>query len=81
MIKAIVNIYLKDGVSDPKAKAVHNELETLKFNEVIDVRIGKQLIFELNETDKIKAEIRVKEMCETILANPVIEDYNIEIVQ
>ncbi|WP_187648516.1 phosphoribosylformylglycinamidine synthase subunit PurS [Nitrosophilus labii] len=78
-MKAIVDIYLKPGVLDPQGKAVHHALESLGFNEVNDVRVGKQIILTLNESDENRAKERVKEMCETLLANTVIEDYKIEI--
>jgi len=76
---AIVNVYLKEGVLDPQGKAVHHALESLGFNGVNDVRIGKQIVLQLEGDDKAKAEAEVKEMCETLLANTVIEDYSIEI--
>lgn len=78
-MRAIVDIYLKEGVLDPQGKAVHHALESLGFNEVKDVRVGKQIILTLDETNEEKAKQRVKEMCETLLANTVIEDYKIEI--
>ena len=80
-MKAIVNVYLKEGVLDPQGKAVHHALGSLGFNNVTDVRIGKQIVLQLNETDKAKAMKELKEMAETLLANTVIEDYDIEIVQ
>jgi len=78
---AIVNVFLKDGVLDPQGKAAHHALDSLGFSGVDDVRIGKQIIIKLDATDKVKAEAEaeVKEMCETLLANTVIEDYTIEI--
>ena len=75
----IVNVFLKDGVLDPQGKAAHHALDSLGFSGVSDVRIGKQIIINLNTEDKIKAEAEVKEMCETLLANTVIEDYTIEL--
>ncbi len=78
-MRAIVNIYLKEGVLDPQGKAVHHALESLGFNNVKDVRVGKQIILELNESDPKKALKEVEEMSETLLANTVIEDYKIEI--
>ena len=80
MIKAIVNVYLKAGVLDSQGKAVHHALDSLGFNSVEDVRVGKQIVLQLNETDKEKAMKDVTEMCEELLANTVIEDYNIELV-
>ena len=76
---ATVNVFLKDGVLDPQGKASHHALDSLGFAGVSDVRIGKQIIIQLDTEDKAKAEAEVKEMCETLLANTVIEDYTIEI--
>ncbi len=78
-MQATVNIFLKNGVLDPQGKATHHALDSLGFNSVNDVRIGKQIIINLDTNNKIQAEKEVKEMCETLLANTVIEDYNIEI--
>jgi phosphoribosylformylglycinamidine synthase len=76
---AIVNVFLKEGVLDPQGKASHHALDSLGFDSVVDVRIGKQIIIKLDTDDKVKGEAEVKEMCETLLANTVIEDYTIEI--
>lgn len=76
---AVVNVFLKDGVLDPQGKAAHHALDSLGFEGVSDVRIGKQIIIQLDTQDKVKAQTEVKEMCETLLANTVIEDYTIEI--
>ena len=79
-MKAIVNVFLKAGVLDSQGKAVHHALNSLQFGNVEDVRVGKQIILKLNETDKEKAMADVTKMCEELLANTVIEDYNIELV-
>jgi len=79
-MKAIVNISLKAGVLDSQGKAVHHALDSLGFNSVSDVRVGKQIVLQLDETDKEKAMRDVTKMCEELLANTVIEDYNIELV-
>jgi len=76
---AIVNVFLKEGVLDPQGKAAHHALDSLGFEGVNDVRIGKQIVLQLDTDDRAKAEAEVKEMCETLLANTVIEDYSIEI--
>ncbi len=80
-MKAIVNVYLKEGVLDPQGKAVHHALDALGFKGVNDVRIGKQIVLDLDAPSKEEAEKEVEKMCETLLANTVIEDYAIEIVQ
>jgi len=78
MTTAIVNVFLKEGVLDPQGKAAHHALDSLGFDGVSDVRIGKQIVLQL-DVAKEDAEAEVKEMCETLLANTVIEDYTIEI--
>lgn len=79
-MKAIINVSLKAGVLDSQGKAVHHALDSLHFEGVNDVRVGKQIVIELSETDKEKAMQEVGKMCEELLANTVIEDYEIELV-
>lgn len=80
-MKAIVNVALKQGVLDDQGKATHHALDTLGFKEIVkDVRIGKQIILELNSTNEDEARTEVSKMCEKLLANTVIEDYSIEII-
>jgi len=80
MKKAVVNIYLKEGVLDPQGKAVHHALDSLGFQKsVADVRIGKQIVLTLNSSTDEEARDEVTKMCEELLANTVIEDYDIEI--
>jgi phosphoribosylformylglycinamidine synthase len=76
---AKIYITLKSGVLDPQGKAVKHSLETLNFKEVKDVRIGKYIELKLDDMPKDKAECLVKEMCERLLANTVVESYRIEI--
>lgn len=80
-MKAIVNVYLKEGVLDPQGKAVHHALSTMGYNDVKSVRMGKQIVLELTTSDEAKAKAEVEKMCESILANTVIEDYVFEIVK
>ena len=79
-MQAIVNVYLKEGVLDPQGKAAHHALESMNFKGIEDVRIGKQIVIKLDTDNRDEAHKEVKEMCETLLANTVIEDYTIEIV-
>ncbi len=78
-MKAIVNVFLKPGVLDSQGKAVHHALDSLHFDTVKDVRIGKQIVLQLEQSDKEKAKADVEKMCEELLANIVIENYTIEI--
>jgi phosphoribosylformylglycinamidine synthase PurS subunit len=80
-MKAIVNVFLKAGVLDSQGKAVHHALDSLHFKNISDVRVGKQIILQLDTTDEAKAREDVTKMCEEILANTVIEDYEIELVK
>lgn len=78
-MKAKVYVTLKKGVLDPQGKAVMGALNSMNFGEVKGVRIGKFLELELDSTKKAEEEVRLKEMCERLLANTVIENYRIEI--
>jgi len=80
-MKAIVNVYLKEGVLDPQGKAVHHALDALGFKNILNVRVGKQIVLDIQSSSVREAKKEVENMCETLLANTVIEDYNIEIVQ
>lgn len=78
-MKARVHVMLKDGVLDPQGQAVAHALGALGFEGVGDVRQGKVIDLDLADTDAAAAEARVREMCEKLLANTVIERYDIEI--
>ncbi|SDJ41321.1 phosphoribosylformylglycinamidine synthase subunit PurS [Aliiruegeria lutimaris] len=78
-MKAKVTVMLKTGVLDPQGEAVKSALGSLGFQGVDAVRQGKVIELDLAETDAAAAEIAVKEMCEKLLANTVIESYSIEI--
>lgn len=77
---AKIYITLKKGVLDPQGKAVQHSLETLGYDEVRDVRLGKYIEVKVDCTRGDEVEIKVKEMCERLLANPVIEEYRFEII-
>jgi phosphoribosylformylglycinamidine synthase len=79
-MKAVVTVMLKNGVLDPQGKAVHHALDSLGFSGVDAVRQGKVIELDLAETDAAKAQQSVTQMCEKLLANTVIESYQIEIV-
>ena len=78
-MKATVHVTLKNGVLDPQGKAIENALGTLDFNGIEGVRIGKYIELNLAETDAVKAEAQVTEMCEKLLANTVIENFRVEV--
>ncbi len=76
MPKALVYVTFKAGVLDPQGEAVRGALSSLGFKGVNDVRVGKFIELELEESDDIHADL--ERMCQDLLANPVIEDYRIE---
>ncbi len=79
-MKARIHITLKNGVLDPQGKAIQQALTGLGFDAVEDVRQGKYIEVELSESDAEAARKKVSDMCEKLLANTVIENYDIEIV-
>jgi len=81
MYKAKVYVTLKSGILDPQGKAVKGSLQSLGYDEVKDVRVGKFIELQVNTQQKEVAEERIKEMCEKLLANLVIEDYQFEMVE
>lgn len=78
-MKARVFVTLKNGVLDPQGKAIGHALSGLGFAGVGEVRQGKVIDIELAENDKAKAKASLTEMCEKLLANTIIEKYDIEL--
>jgi len=72
---AKIHVTLKNGVLDPQGKAVHHALNDLGYPEVKDVQVGKYMEVRLAGVAAKDAEARVREMCERLLANTVIESY------
>ena len=79
-MKARVTVTLKNGVLDPQGKAIQGALKSLGFSGVDDVRQGKLIEIDLVGFDRVAAEAQVKDMCEKLLANTVIENYRIELI-
>ena len=79
-MKAKVFVTLKKSVMDPQGATVKHALDALDFQDVQDVRIGKMIEVSFGTNgDRTKIEAELKEMCDKLLANPVIEDYRWEI--
>lgn len=79
-MKIRVQVMLKAGVLDPQGKAIGNALATLGFNGIGEVRQGKLIELELAETDPAAVREQAEAMCKDLLANPVIEDFAIEVL-
>ena len=79
-MKATVTVMLKNGVLDPQGKAIGHSLNRLGFPEVGDVRQGKFIELTLSGTDKAKAKQQAEDMCRQLLANTVIENFSVEVL-
>jgi phosphoribosylformylglycinamidine synthase PurS subunit len=79
-MKVRVQVMLRREVLDPQGKAIGNALAALGFGGIAEVRQGKLIELELAETDPARAREQIEAMCKQLLANPVIEDYSIELM-
>lgn len=80
-MKAKVHVTLKNGVLDPQGVAIESALGHMGFNDVAGVRVGKYIELDIAESNKADAQEAVKQMCEKLLANTVVEKYQIELVE
>lgn len=81
MYYARVYVCLKKSIADPQGSAIKEALLSMKYSDVEDVRMGKLIEIKLKDTSKEEAEKSLKEMCEKLLANTVIEDYSYDILE
>lgn len=79
MLQAKIYVTLKAGVLDPQGKAVKSGLESLGYDCIEAVRLGKFMVINLKDMPLPQAKTQLEEMCRRLLANPVIEDYRFEI--
>jgi phosphoribosylformylglycinamidine synthase len=78
-VKIVVDVMLKPEILDPQGQAVSNALPSLGFAPAVSLRIGKHVELELEADDEQSALERAEKMAETLLANPVIEDYAVRL--
>lgn len=76
-----VNIKLREAILDPQGKTILSALKNLGYGQVEDVRIGKVIELKVNGPDAESIRAAVSEMCDKVLANPVMENYEIEVVE
>ena len=79
-MKARVTVMLKSGILDPQGEAIKSALDSLGYNQVSSVRQGKVIEIDLDETSEEKAKNSIEKMCKKLLANTVVENYEIEII-
>ena len=79
--RVAVHIVPRRGLLDPQGKAVTDALHTLGFSSVQDVHVGRHLVVEMDAADRATAERTTRDMCNKLLANPVIEDFEIASVR
>lgn len=79
-MKAKVHVTLKNGVLDPQGQAIESALDHLGFAGV-SARVGKYIELDIKETNKEKAKAAVEQMCEKLLANTVVEKYQVELAE
>ena len=79
-MKARVTVTLKTGILDPQGKAIEGALKSLGISGVASVRQGKVFDVEIAGADKAKAEAALKEAAEKLLANTVIENYDVKVI-
>jgi len=79
-MKVRVQVMLRRDVLDPQGKAIGNALAALGFAGIGEVRQGKLIELELAETDPARTREQAEAMCKQLLANPVIEDYTIDLI-
>ncbi len=80
IMKAKIHVTLKNGVLDPQGDAIKNSLANLGLNQIDSVTQGKYFEINIAENDIEKAKIIIEKACQEILSNPVIENYNYEII-
>jgi len=79
MLKGVITVMLQPNVLDVQGQAVQGALKHLGFDSVEQVRIGRQIEMILTTEDREAARLQLREMAEKLLANPVIEDFQIDI--
>lgn len=79
MLEAKIYVMLKETIADPQGAAVKHALESLRYSEIQDVRIGKLITLKIKSNNKKRTSERVDKMCKKLLANPIVEDYSYEI--
>ena len=78
-MKVKVKVLLKEGIFDPQGKAVHHAIRDLKYKGVEEVRIGKYIELTFEDMERAEIEREARDICDKLLANPVMEKFDFEI--
>jgi len=78
---AKIKVTLRKSILDPQGKAIEHSIQSLGYKDILDTRIGKFIELKLNAKDKTDASKQTEEICLKLLANPVMEDYDFEILE
>ena len=81
MYKAVITVNFKKSILDPQGSAVLKAVKSLGYNNVEDVRVGKHIEVMLESDNSENAKAQLEEMCSKLLANPVIEDYKVDLAE
>jgi phosphoribosylformylglycinamidine synthase subunit PurS len=81
MFTAKIKVTLRKTILDPQGKTVEHSLHSLGYNQISDTRIGKYIEMKVDVNSKEEANVIVEESCKRLLSNPVMEDYEFEIIQ
>ena len=79
MITIFVNVQPKANILDPQGKTIHHALQNLNFRSIQEIRIGKRIKIVLDAVSVKEAEEQVRQMCEKLLINPLVEEYSLEV--
>ena len=80
MIQILINVHLKQEILDPQGRAILGALNRFDLNEIVDVRQGKQFKLTLDRKMDSEVESKIRKVSETLLSNPIIEDFSIEVI-
>jgi len=79
MFEAQIKVTLKKTVADPQGQTIKHALESFGFSSIEGLRMGKFIIVTIKAKDQAEAKAQAEKMCQKLLANPIIEDYSIEV--
>jgi phosphoribosylformylglycinamidine synthase len=78
-VRVLVRVMPRQGLLDPQGQAVEHALSTLGYPPLDSVRVGRAIEIRMEAADAGEAEARAREMCERVLANPVMEDFHVSV--